>query len=245
MKSSNIGAAKIGIKLGEDHLYDYIRAFGFGEKSEITLGGEVRGKVHPVREWDKLMISRIPMGHSVSVTPLQITMAMCAIANDGKLMRPMLVKRMQEPTGDVCAEYEPQVVRQVVRPETARTMVEALKTVATKDGTALKARMDHYTVAGKTGTARKVVGRVYSPTKYISSFIGFFPADDPQICISVIFDEPNHGFYGGQVAAPVFRKIAEQVANYLKIKPDPEEPPPGTEVSLETLRTAGIATQAP
>jgi cell division protein FtsI/penicillin-binding protein 2 len=124
-------------------------------------------------------------------------------------------------------------------------MVGALKTVVSKDGTAVKARMDHHTVAGKTGTAGKVINRQYAPGKYISSFIGFFPADDPQICISVIFDEPSHGYYGGQVAAPVFRKIAEQVANYLKIKPDQEEPAPGTEASLESLKTASIAGRAP
>src|SRR5204863_7098342 len=96
-KSSNIGAAKIGLRLGEERLYDYIRAFGFGTRTEISLGGEVRGIVHPVKQWDKLMISRIPMGQAISVTPLQMMMAMCAIANDGKLMRPMLVSRLQEP----------------------------------------------------------------------------------------------------------------------------------------------------
>jgi len=221
-KSSNIGAAKIGLKLGEEKLYDYIRQFGFGQKSEITLGGEIRGLVHTVDRWDKVMITRIPMGHAIAVTPLQMVMAMAAIANDGKLMRPMLVKRLQDANGNVFAEYQPQVVRQVIRPETAHSMVTALKTVVTRDGSAVKAAMENYTVAGKTGTAQKVVNGHYAPGKYFSSFIGFFPADDPEICISIVLDDPKNGHYGGQIAAPVFRRIAEQAAAYLKIKPERE-----------------------
>jgi cell division protein FtsI/penicillin-binding protein 2 len=223
-KSSNIGSAKIGLRLGEDRLYEYIRGFGFGTKSEVTLGGEVRGIVHPVRLWDKLMISRIPMGQAISATPLQMIMAMCAIANDGKLMHPMLVSRLQEPNGHVFAQYEPQMVRQVIRPAAAKQMVTALKTVVTKDGTAAKASLEQYTVAGKTGTAQKAGNGRYLPGKYVSSFIGFFPADAPELCISVVLDEPKGGYYGGQTAAPLFKNIAEQAANYLKIRPDREEP---------------------
>lgn len=231
-KSSNIGSAKIGIRLGEDRLYEYIRAFGFGAKTEIPLGGEQDGSVHPVRRWDKLTISRIPMGQSIAVTPLQMTMAMCAIANEGKLMRPMLVKRLQDGSGQIFTQCEPQIVRQVIQPEAARTTVGALKTVVSKDGTAAKARLDHHTVAGKTGTAQKPGIGGYMPGKYVSSFIGFFPADNPEICISVMLDEPKNGYYGGQAAAPVFKSIAEQVANYLKIKPDIEETVPDPGVSL-------------
>ena len=223
-KSSNIGAAKIGLRLGEDKLYQYIRDFGFGTRSEVTLGGEVRGIVHPVKRWDKLMISRIPMGQAISVTSLQMMMAMCAIANGGKLMRPMLVSRLEDSSGNIFAEYEPQVVRHVIRSETARQMVTALKTVVSKEGTAVKANLEQYTVAGKTGTAQKAGGGHYLPGKYVASFIGFFPADDPEMCISVVLDEPKGGYYGGQTAAPIWRNIAEQTANYLKIKPDREEP---------------------
>jgi cell division protein FtsI/penicillin-binding protein 2 len=219
-KSSNIGAAKIGIKLGEARLYQYMRDFGFGTRTGIPLGGEVDGIVHPLNKWEKLSISRIPMGHGVSATPLQMVMAMCAIANDGWLMRPMLVDRLEDSQHKVVAKYSPQRVRQVISEIAARQMVTALKTVVSPDGTAPKAALDHYTVAGKTGTARKVVNGRYSSEKHFSSFIGFFPADDPELCISVVLDEPKHGYYGGQTAAPVFKQIAERAANYLNIRPD-------------------------
>jgi len=219
-KSSNIGAAKIGIKLGEKHLYDYMKAFGFGARTGLPLLGESAGTVHPVNKWSKVSIAQIPMGHGVAVTPLQMTMAMCAIANKGVLMRPMLVDRLEENDHTVVAKYAPQRVRQVISEETARQMVTALKTVVTPEGTAAKAALDHYTAAGKTGTAQKVENGTYV-RKYIASFIGFFPADDPELCISVFLDEPRiGGSYGGETAGPAFKQIAERVANYLSIRPD-------------------------
>jgi cell division protein FtsI/penicillin-binding protein 2 len=151
-------------------------------------------------------------------------MAMCAIANNGQLMRPMLVDRLEDRAGNVVAKYSPQPVRQVISPATAKLMVEALKTVVTPDGTAPKAAMEHYTVAGKTGTAQKVEGGVYVHNKFISSFIGFFPADNPELCISIVLDEPKEGYYGGQVAAPVFKQIAERAASYLNIRSDIDGP---------------------
>ena len=223
-KSSNIGAAKIAVyKLGERKLYDYIRSFGFGSRTGITLGAEENGIVRPVDKWDKVMISRIPMGQSIGVTHLQMTMAMCAIANHGRLMRPMILSRLQDQNGQVFAEYHPQMVRQVISPRAARQTVTALKTVVAKEGTGAKGALEHYTAGGKTGTAQKVVNGIYPPGKYISSFIGFFPADAPELCISVVLDEPQRGYYGGQTAAPVFKNIAEQAASYLKIRPDREE----------------------
>lgn len=224
-KSSNIGAAKIGIKLGEHRLYGYVRSFGFGDRTGLTLGGEVRGIVHPVKNWDRLTISRIPMGHAISVTPLQMIMAMCAIANEGRLMRPMLVSRLQEQNGEVVAQYSPQIVRQVIGEGAAQQMVAALKTVVSTNGTGSKAMLEHYTVGGKTGTAQKAGPGGYVPGKYIASFIGFFPADAPEVCISVVLDEPQKGYYGGQTAAPIFKNIAEQVAQYLKLRPDRGEAP--------------------
>src|SRR5438477_2440242 len=222
-KSSNIGAAKIAIyKLGEQLLYDYIKAFGFGIKTGITLGGEVNGRVNKFKE-DKLMISRVPMGQAVGVTHLQMTMAMAAIANRGQLMWPMVVNRLQDQNDSVVTQYYPRMVRQVISEETARQMVSALKMVTTKEGTAPKAALDRYTVAGKTGTAQKVVDKLYALGKYTTSFIGFFPADEPELCISVVLDEPRNGHYGGLIAAPIFKAIAEQAANYLKIRPDRQE----------------------
>jgi cell division protein FtsI/penicillin-binding protein 2 len=243
VKSSNIGTAKIGVRLGEDKLYQYIRAFGFDSRSGIALSGEGTGTVHPVKKWDKLMISRIPMGQAVAVTHLQMVMAMSAIANKGRLMRPMLVDRLQQPDGTVYAQYHPQQVRQVVSEATARQVVEALTRVVSSEGTAVKAKMDHYTVAGKTGTAEKPGPGGYMDDKYIASFIGFFPADAPEVCISVVLDEPKGGYYGGLKAAPVFKRIAEQVAQYLKIRPDREEfgPNPVTgEPGGRSLKTASL-----
>ncbi|HYG34998.1 MAG TPA: penicillin-binding protein 2 [Clostridia bacterium] len=220
-KSSNIGSAKIGIRLGENRLYDYICKFGFGSLTGLPLPGEVSAKlfVPPVKKWSKVSIAQIPMGHGVSVTRLQMAMAMCAIANGGWLMRPMIVDRLEDGDHKVVAKYSPQRVRQVISESAAKQMVEALKTVVATNGTAPKAALEHYTVAGKTGTAQKVENGVYV-RKYFSSFIGFFPADNPELCISVTLDEPKHGYYGGQTAAPVFRQIAERAANYLNIRPE-------------------------
>jgi cell division protein FtsI/penicillin-binding protein 2 len=222
MKSSNIGAAKIALRMGADHLYEAMKRFGFGSRTGIALGGEVVGMVRPPAQWDGLMITRIPMGQAVAVTHLQMVMAMSAIANEGLLMRPLLVSGLREPNGDTFVDYEPQPVRQVMSEYCARQMVDVLKRVVSKEGTAQLAQLDHYTVAGKTGTAEKPGRGGYLPGKYIASFIGFFPADRPEVCISVVIDEPQGGYYGGRKAAPVFRRIAEQLAQYLKIRPDRE-----------------------
>jgi cell division protein FtsI/penicillin-binding protein 2 len=228
--SSNIGAAKIGIKMGERRLYDYIRKFGFGTPTGLPLPGEVYGIVHSVTNWSKVSIAQIPMGQGIAVTGLQMMMAMCAIANKGVLMRPMIVDRLEDSDHKVVAKCSPQRVRQVISEPTAEQMVKALKTVVSPEGTAAKAALAHYTVAGKTGTAQKAGPNGYIPGKYFASFIGFFPADNPEICISVMMDEPKHGYYGGQIAAPVFKQIAESVANYLNIHPEDGEVPtaPGT-----------------
>lgn len=221
-KSSNIGAAKIGIRLGEQTLYDYMRDYGFGQRLGIPLPGEARGLLYPVKQWSKVSIAQIPMGHGVAVTRLQMLYAMAAIANQGWLMRPMIVKQLQERDGSVVQRYAPERIRQVVSEKAAQEMIEALKTVPTKDGTAPDAAMKNYVVAGKTGTAQKAENGAYVHGKYISSFIGFFPADNPELCISIVMDEPKEGYYGGRVCGPVFREIAERCASYLNIPPDPK-----------------------
>jgi cell division protein FtsI/penicillin-binding protein 2 len=226
-KSSNIGAAKIGIKMGNHRLYDYMCNYGFGARTGIPLPGEVLGIVHPLEKWSKVSIAQIPMGQGVAVTRLQLTMAVCAIANNGWLMRPMLVNRLEDREGNVIAQYSPQRVRQVISDSAARLMVSALKTVVSPDGTASKAALEHYTVAGKTGTAQKAGPGGYLPGKYVASFIGFFPADNPELCISIVMDEPKQGYYGGQIAAPVFRQVAERAAGYLNIRPDNPDSEPG------------------
>ncbi len=223
-RSSNIGAAKIGIRLGQDRLSDYIAAYGFGMRTGLPLPGEVPGIVHSVKNWSKVSVAQIPMGQGIAVTRLQMIMAMCAIANGGWLMHPMIVARLEDADGEVVARYSPQRVRQAVSLPAARMMVEALKSVVSPDGTAPKAALERYSVAGKTGTAQKVENGQYVHGKYVASFIGFFPADNPELCISVVLDEPKEGYYGGQVAGPVFKQIAERAASYLNLRPDLADP---------------------
>jgi cell division protein FtsI/penicillin-binding protein 2 len=240
--SSNIGAAKIGICLGEAPLYQYIRAFGFGDRTGIPLPGETCGIVHPVSSWSKISIARIPMGQGIAVTPLQTVMAMSAIANKGLLMRPMLVDSLVDADGKTVFKYSPQPVRQVAGPAAMTQMVAALKTVVTSEGTAPNARLDHYTVAGKTGTAEKVENGHYVSDKYFCSFIGFFPADNPELCIAVFMDEPpRREHFGGAAAGPVFKAVAERAANYLNLKPDIE---PAVPVNQTLTAAAGVPSGA-
>ncbi len=224
MKSSNIGSAKIGLRLGDPGLFSYLTAFGFGERTGVMLPGESRGQLIPLKKWDGITGSRVSIGHSAAATPLQMAMAMAAIANGGRLMRPLLVDRLEDAEGKVVLKNHPQIVRQVFKSEVSKQVVETLKRVVSTDGTAEKARLGYYTAAGKTGTAQKIdeATRTYSHTKYFSSFIGFFPADQPELLIYVCVDEPDKakGFYGGQVAAPAFKNIALRSANYLNIRPE-------------------------
>ncbi len=221
-KSSNIGAAKIAIeRLGEQSLYDYAWNYGFGRRTGVLLPGEVSGLLYPVKDWSKVTIAQMPMGHGVAVTRLQMLDAMAAIANGGWLMQPMIVSRLQDRDGTVIQRYAPQRLRRVISEEADKETIEALKTVPTKDGTCPEAAMKNYVVAGKTGTANKAENGGYSRTKFVSSFIGFFPADNPELCISIVMDEPKEGHFGGKICGPVFREIAERCASYLNIPPDP------------------------
>jgi len=244
-KSSNIGAARIGIKLGPERLYDYIRRFGFGVATGLPLPGEVSARpfVRPPKQWSQVSIAQIPMGQGISVTRLQMAMAMCALANHGLLMRPMLVERLEDRNRVVKEKYFPQPLRQVISPAAAKLMVTALKTVVSPEGTAPKAALEHYTVAGKTGTAQKVINGTYSHEKFFASFTGFFPADDPELCISISMDEPKHGYFGGQAAAPIFKQVAERAANYLGIPPDRPEGPAVPEA--QGLKTAEVTAGNP
>jgi cell division protein FtsI (penicillin-binding protein 3) len=222
--SSNIGAAKVALRMGPARLSDYIHRYGFGHKTEITLPGEVSGIAHPLARWNNLSITRIPMGHEVAVTPLQMLMAMNTIANNGVRMKPMIVKSIKDENGATIFDYQPQVVGQVIAARTCMLMSTALRKVVGPDGTAPKAGVDGFDVAGKTGTAQKVENGQYV-RKYYSSFIGYFPASDPEISILVSLDDPTGGaFYGGSVAGPVFKAVAEKVAEYLGMEPQPPQP---------------------
>ena len=219
-KSSNIGTAKVAMRLGANRFHRYISHLGFGVKTGISLPGEVSGMLHPLHKWNKLSISRIPMGHEIAATPIQLVLAMSAVANGGNLMRPILVDKLTDRDGNIVVDYPNAVVRKAIRSETAQQMVEALITVVSPNGTAKQAWLKNYVVAGKTGTAQKVskVRRGYDPGKYFSSFIGFLPARKPELCIGVFVDEPQNGYYGGLVAGPAFKEIAEKSANYLGVE---------------------------
>jgi cell division protein FtsI (penicillin-binding protein 3) len=231
--SSNIGAAKVGDRLGKDRLYQYIRAFGFGTRTGIELPDETRGLLRPVASWARIDIATHSYGQGLSVTPLQIASAFGALANRGTLMKPYIVRRVVAASGDVLEEHPPKVVGQLVSPEAALAVTEMLRRVVEADGgTGSRARLDDFPVAGKTGTAQKVdpKTRRYSD-KIIASFIGYVPADDPRLVIAVVVDEPVAGRFGGIVAAPIFRAIAEAALPMVGVYPPgpsmPAAPPPG------------------
>jgi cell division protein FtsI (penicillin-binding protein 3)/stage V sporulation protein D (sporulation-specific penicillin-binding protein) len=229
VKSSNIGVAKLALQLGEAKLYEYVRRFGFGQKTGIALSGEISGMVNPPYRWSKLDITRIPMGQSVAVTPLQLVTAMSCIANGGKLMKPMIVSDITDQNGRQVANFTPETVRKVISPGTARKITSALKDVVSKQGTALRAAVPGFRVAGKTGTAQKIDPRGgYMSGRYVTSFVGFMPADDPKFTLLVLLDDPtmkDGEVFGGTVAAPVFAKMAEKAARYLDLRPTEEIPP--------------------
>jgi cell division protein FtsI (penicillin-binding protein 3) len=214
-KSSNVGAAKVGMALGEERLYRYFRAFGFGERTEIDLPGETAGLLKNPKEWGKRTAASVSMGQEIGVTPIQMVSAMAAIANGGILMKPYVVSEIRDAHGLVIKRVLPSAKRRVISPETARTVTSILEGVVT-DGTGGKAAIEGFRVAGKTGTAQKIDRRTrtYSTTKFVSSFAGYVPAENPKLAMIVVIDEPNGEAWGGTVAAPVFRRVGEQVLKY-------------------------------
>jgi cell division protein FtsI (penicillin-binding protein 3) len=220
-KSSNIGAAKTGMLLGEQRVYRYLQAFGFGQRTDIDLPGEVGGLLKSPREWGRRSLASISMGQEVGVTPLQMLSAVAAIANDGVLMKPYVVSDVRDEKGQPVKEILPHVRRRVVSPATARTLTTILEGVVTS-GTGTKAAIPGFRVAGKTGTAQKVDPRTgaYSSALSIGSFIGFVPADNPRLAMIVVIDEPQGEAWGGVVAAPVFRRVSEQVLTYMGVPRD-------------------------
>ncbi len=221
IKSSNRGAALLGMRLGESRLHDYSRAFGFGSRTGWGPGAESPGILPPVREWDGLTISRMPMGHAISATPLQLHQAMGVVSNGGVLMEPLIVNRVLDHESSPLLEFAPRAIRRVLRDDTAAVMTEILNAAASPGGTASLAYIPGYEVAGKTGTTQKIVDGRYSNDYHIASFSGFFPASKPRLAITVVVDEPEipGTAYGGRVAAPAFRNIAEQLIQYFSIPP--------------------------
>ncbi len=220
-KSSNVGTIKIGLNLGREKIYSYIRKYGFGEKTDFDLGGEASGWIRPPERWSGTSIGAISIGQEVAVTPLQVLRAYSVIANGGFLVRPHVVSAISSPAGAVI--YRAAGERQrIISESTVKTFKNILKTVTEEGGTATGAAIDGNEVAGKTGTAQLIDPKTkrYSKDKYVSSFVGFVPADDPRIAMIVVIHEPKGAIYGGLVAGPVFKQIANQALSYLSVPRD-------------------------
>jgi cell division protein FtsI/penicillin-binding protein 2 len=227
IKSSNIGAAKLALTVGDQKFYEYIRRFGFGERTGVELPGEIIGLIRPPQAWSKISITRIPMGHEIGVTPLQMTLAMATIANGGKLIVPRIVKSITTAEGQTISSLSPVVLRQVISSETAKEISDALRGVVSDAGTAAAAAVPGFTIAGKTGTAQKVDPRGgYEQGKYVVSFVGYLPAEHPEFVGLVVLDDAHTSKpelnYGGLVAGPIFARLAEKAARYLDLEPHEE-----------------------
>jgi cell division protein FtsI (penicillin-binding protein 3) len=220
-ESSNVGTIKVALRLGKDRFYKYITAFGFGKKTGVDLPGEIPGLLQDSRLWSGVSIGEIAIGQGIGVTPLQMAAAYCAIANGGILMKPYTVSEIVDPDGGAGQKFGPQPVGRVISEETCAKVVGLLKRVVDM-GTGQQAKPAGYSAAGKTGTAQKIDHRTgeYSKKDYVSSFVGFAPARSPRIVILVMIDTPESSIYGGTVAAPVFRAVAEQSLAYLQVAPD-------------------------
>ncbi|MFO7725042.1 MAG: penicillin-binding protein 2 [Oceanipulchritudo sp.] len=226
-KSSNRGAAQLGMLLGEKRLFAYADRFGFGKESGWPLGGEAGGDLPEVEAWDGYTISRLPTGYAVGATPMQVHLAMATLANDGVWIKPRLLEAILDRENVKVLDLEPEKRERVVSKETARLMKRMLSGVAGPEGTARRAAIPGYAVAGKTGTSRKIMEGRYSSRHHVASFSGFFPASEPEVVITVVVDEAKIAgpAYGGLVAAPVFRGIGEQLIPHLGIrKPEEWEP---------------------
>jgi cell division protein FtsI (penicillin-binding protein 3) len=234
-KSSNVAAIKLGIRVGNQGMYDTARLFGFGNRTGIELPGESLGLLRAPSKWGPSSIGSVAMGQEVAVTALQITSAFGTVANNGVRVTPHIVKEIRDQNGEVTFRGNASQT-QVISVRTAQTLRHMLESVTVSGGTAQKAHLDGYTAAGKTGTAQKIDPHThaYSGDKYIASFVGFTPVDNPAVVISVIVDEPRGAHHGGDVAAPVFRSIAEQILPILNVEPDIDGPKPPVPARAET-----------
>lgn len=247
--SSNICAYKMAQTYGKEKLYSYLRAFGFGSRAGVGLPGEQPGLVWPAARWAEVSFANVAFGQGFTATPLQVVAAIAAIANDGMLLRPRLIKRIVDGDGEVVEEGKVELVRRVVSADAARQAAWAMSLVTMEGGTAKKADMEHFTVAGKTGTAQKVnpKTRRYDPNMWVASFVGFFPAEAPRVAIGVMIDEPHGSHYGGVVAAPVFTQIADAAIASLGILPIPESErfDRGEELDAKSSKKKGEEAEAP
>ena len=219
-RSSNIGYAKIGLCLGPLRLYQCMTNFGLGRPVGVPFFGAATGRIISPADKSVMSLTRAAFGQGIAVSQMQMAVAMCVIANDGRLLRPMLVRQIEAADGKSVRRFAPQFVRTVVSPRTAQQVREAFKAVVARGGTATLAASPRYSIGAKTGTAQKANSHGYLPGTYYSSMIGFLPAESPRLVIAVALDEPKNGYYAGTVVAPVFRTLAEQSAARLGIPPD-------------------------
>lgn len=244
-ESSNTCAYAVGQKLGPERLYQYLRAFGFGESTQVGLPGESSGVLRKWQQWREINLATISFGHGITVTAVQEAMAMGAIANGGLLMAPRLIKRVLGPDGSVKKEFHPEALRRAVSEKTTRTVTDMLLGVTREGGSAPKAALRDYAVAGKTGTAQKVINGGYLPGHYISSFVGFAPASAPRLVVVVVLDDPQGQHYGGQVAAPVFRAVAEEALWSMGVAPAPDTWVNPKKKNLSGEKSASVSEEAP
>jgi cell division protein FtsI (penicillin-binding protein 3) len=222
-RSSNVGAVRIGMRLGKERLYSHLKSFGFGERTDIDISGESKGILRQTREWSKRSIGSVSLGQEIGVTPIQLITAFSAVANNGWMMKPFVVSEIRD--GDkIVRKVYPEIKKRVISAETAAEMTRILTSVV-EGGTGERAAIEGYRVAGKTGTAQKIDPKtgLYSDKYFVSSFIGYAPAEDPQIALLVVIDSPEGIAWGGSIAAPVFKSVAEDVLLYMNAPSTNEE----------------------
>ena len=235
--SSNVGSIKVGLALGRERYYQYMTGFGFGSLTRVDLPGESRGQLRPPARWSGLSLATMSIGQEISVTGLQIVNAFAAIANDGRLMQPHVIRSVLDGQGREVRRVESQAVRQVIAPATATTLREILADVVAQ-GTGSRAAVEGYAVAGKTGTAQKLdpATRAYSRRPGVLSFVGFVPADAPRLAILTLLDEPKTVAWGSEAAAPIFAAVARQALRHLEVPPGESAP------QLQIVRASADAT---
>ena len=251
--SSNIGAVKLGNKVGYKRFTQYLKKFGFGQQTHIDLMGERGGFIRPASKARKIDQATLFFGQGMTCTSLQVTAAMAAIANGGKLMRPYVVQKIVDENGRCIEKTSPKVLAKPISPTTAARVSDILKGVTSEEGTAQKAAIEGFSVAGKTGTSQKVDPKTkqYSKKKYVATFVGFVPAQNPRLVILVMVDEPKGHIYGGLVAAPVFKDVGAWALNHLRVNPEPsllaetEKKPMVQNLKQETKKKVSLVKNAP
>ena len=237
--SSNVGTIRVALALGEKRLYDYVRRFGFGERTNVLLPGEAAGLLRRLSRWSDVSEASISIGQEIGVTPVQVVRAIGTVANGGVRVEPRVIDRVVDDSGATIFRPERAVPQRVVSERTAAVLNEILKSVVYR-GTGERAALPEHVVAGKTGTAQKAIRGGYAPDKFIASFGGYVPADRPRLVILVVVDEPRGEQFGGVIAAPAFREIAEGTLHYLRVPPSL----PQRSIGLELLPLATFSQQS-